>query len=228
MPTQLTAERMAAFSDGVIAVIITVMVLDLRVPANGLPDLAALHKVLPLLMIYALSFVEVGIYWVNHHYMVDEVEQVSHGLLWANLVFLFTLSLIPFGTAWVGERGLTPFALSLYLICCALPAVSWIVLSIVVRYRTHMPLAGSPIKQAISSAIYNRSHFCFVPLAYSRDGHACCCSGFMAYPSKRGFGNDACQKHESVHLTATTFRHFAWFADSEARPRRYPKCGSRK
>ena len=82
-------------------------------PAQDLPDVEALHRVLPLLVIYALSFVEVGIYWVNHHYMVDEVEQVSHGLLWANLGFLFTLSLIPFGTAWVGERGVTPFAVSL-------------------------------------------------------------------------------------------------------------------
>lgn len=154
MSLQLTSGRMAAFSDGVIAVIITIMVLDLKVPSHDLPDLEALRKVLPMLVIYALSFVEVGIYWVNHHYMVDDVEQVSHGLLWANLGFLFTLSLIPFGTAWVGERGVTPFALSLYSICCALPAVTWMVLSSVVRRRTHLPVAGSPTKQAVSSALY--------------------------------------------------------------------------
>lgn len=154
MSLQLTAGRMAAFSDGVIAVIITVMVLDLKVPAHDLSDLAALRKVFPMLVIYALSFVEVGIYWVNHHYMVDEVEQVSHGLLWANLSLLFTLSLIPFGTAWIGERGVTPFAVSFYSICCALPAVSWMVLSILVRHRTRVGLAGSPIKQAISSVLY--------------------------------------------------------------------------
>ncbi len=162
MSLQLTAGRMAAFSDGVIAVIITVMVLDLKVPARDLPDLAALRKVLPMLVIYALSFVEVGIYWVNHHYMVDEVEQVSHGLLWANLSMLFTLSLIPFGTAWVGERGVTPFAVSLYSICCGLPAVSWIVLSKLVRHRTRMRLGGSPLKQAISSALYMG----VIPVAY--------------------------------------------------------------
>ena len=154
MSLQLTPGRMAAFSDGVIAVIITIMVLDLKVPARDLPDFAALRKVSPMLVIYALSFVEVGIYWVNHHYMVDEVEQVSHGLLWANLSFLFTLSLIPFGTAWVGERGVTPFAVSFYSICCALPAVSWMVLSTLVRHRTGMRLAGSPTKQAISSILY--------------------------------------------------------------------------
>jgi uncharacterized membrane protein len=154
MSLQLTAGRMAAFSDGVIAVIITIMVLELKVPAHDLPDVEGLRKVLPMLVIYALSFVEVGIYWVNHHYIVDDVEQVSHGLLWANLGFLFTLSLIPFGTAWVGERGITPFALSLYSICCALPAASWMVLAKVVQHRTHMPLAGSRIKQTISSVFY--------------------------------------------------------------------------
>lgn len=154
MSLQLTTGRMAAFSDGVIAVIITVMVLELRVPTHHMEDLDALRKVLPMLMIYVLSFVEVGIYWVNHHYLIDDVKQVSHGLLWANLGFLFTLSLIPFGTAWVGERGLTPFALSLYLVCCVLSAISWIVLAIVVRQRTQTPLADRPIKQAISLALY--------------------------------------------------------------------------
>ena len=151
MSLQLTVGRMVAFSDGVIAVIITVMVLDLKVPPHDLSDLEALRKVLPTLLIYALSFAEVGIYWVNHHYLVDDVETVSHGLLWANLGFLFTLSLIPFGTAWVGERGLSPFALSVYLICCAVPAFSWFVLSITVRQRTHAPF--SSMKQAVSSAL---------------------------------------------------------------------------
>lgn len=75
MSLQLTAGRMAAFSDDVIAVIITVMVFGLKVPAHDEQDLDALRNVLPMLMIYALSFVEVGIYWVNHHYMVDDVEQ---------------------------------------------------------------------------------------------------------------------------------------------------------
>jgi uncharacterized membrane protein len=145
---------MAALSDGVIAVVITIMVLELKIPERDLSDLEGLRKVAPMLAIYALSFVEVGIYWVNHHYMLDDVERVSHGLLWANLGFLFTLSLIPFGTAWVGERGITPFALSLYSICCALPAVSWIGLSIAVRRRTHVPLTGGATKQAISFVFY--------------------------------------------------------------------------
>jgi uncharacterized membrane protein len=142
------------FSDGAIAVIITVMVLDLRVPVRGVPDVEAMREVLPILVVYALSFAEVGIYWVNHHYLLEKVSQVSHGLLWANLGFLFTLSLIPFGTAWVGERGISSFGLSLYLICCATPAVSWIALSIVVRRYVPRVSGGNSLKQAASLAIY--------------------------------------------------------------------------
>jgi uncharacterized membrane protein len=158
----LTPERMAAFSDGVIAVIITIMVLELKAPGKEISDLDGLRKVLPLLIMYGLSFIEVGIYWVNHHYMLDDVEHVSHGLLWANLGFLFTLSLIPFGTAWVGERGLTPFAISLYSVCCALPAVSWFILSAVIGIHTHKPLAGNGLKQAVSSALYAGA----IPVSY--------------------------------------------------------------
>jgi uncharacterized membrane protein len=154
MALELKPGRMTSFSDGVIAVIITIMVLELKVPAHDVPDLAGLRSVVPMLVIYALSFVEVGIYWVNHHYLVDDVDQVSHSLLWSNLAFLFTLSLIPFGTAWVGERGLSPFALSLYSVCCVLPAVSWMVLSMLVRRRSRAPIPESRQKQAISSALY--------------------------------------------------------------------------
>ena len=154
MSLQLTTERMTAFSDGVIAVIITVMVLELKVPTHDREDFDALRRVFPMLVIYALSFVEVGIYWINHHYLIDDVRQVSHGLLWANLGILFTLSLIPFGTAWVGERGLTPFALSVYLVCCAMSAISWMVLTVVVRRRTQATLADNPIKQIISLVLY--------------------------------------------------------------------------
>ncbi len=147
MADQLTPTRMSAFSDGVIAVIITIMALELKVPGKEISNLEGLLRVLPLFVVYALSFAEVAIYWVNHHYMVDELDQVSHGVLWANLSFLFTLSLIPFATAWVGERGITPFAISLYSVCSALPAVSWLVLSLAIRRRTRKSLAGSPAKQ---------------------------------------------------------------------------------
>ena len=100
----LSPARLEAFSDGVIAVIITILVLELRVPEpNGL---AGLRVVLPAVFLYLLTFVQIGIYWVNHHYLVDEVETVSHGILWSNLMFLFCLSLFPFATEWIGIKGL--------------------------------------------------------------------------------------------------------------------------
>ncbi|HEX4154942.1 MAG TPA: TMEM175 family protein [Acidobacteriaceae bacterium] len=155
MPNRLNSSRLEAFSDGVIAVIITIMVLDLRVPSTRqLGNADALRADLKLILVYMLSFVQTGIYWVNHHYLVDDVEQVSHGILWANLAFLFTLSLIPFATNWVGERGVTSFSVALYAIACVLPAFSWMVLSTVICRRTGIPLAGSPAKQLLSTALY--------------------------------------------------------------------------
>jgi uncharacterized membrane protein len=150
---QLTTARLQAFSDGVIAVIITIMVLDLKVPAPQTGNLAGLHQVLPLILVYLLSFVQVGIYWVNHHYLIDDVKQISHGILWSNLIFLFCLSLFPFATKWVGERGISSFSVSLYAATATLPAMSWTILSAVIRRSFHVQPAGSPLKQVVSSAL---------------------------------------------------------------------------
>src|SRR6202161_4532559 len=122
----LSPGRLEAFSDGVIAVIITIMVLELKVPAaNGL---AGLRAVMPTIFLYLLTFVQVGIYWVNHHYLVDEVESVSHGVLWANLVFLFFLSLFPFATDWIGMKGLSSFSTALYAGVSILPGLGYMAL----------------------------------------------------------------------------------------------------
>src|SRR5215471_8394639 len=94
--------RLEAFSDGVFAVIITIMVLDMKVPRGA--DLQALKPVLPVFLCYVLSFVNVGIYWSNHHHLLHASERVTGGILWANLVLLFALSLLPFTTAWMGEN----------------------------------------------------------------------------------------------------------------------------
>jgi uncharacterized membrane protein len=118
----LSLGRLEAFSDGVIAVIITIMVLELKVP--GQDGVAGLRAALPTLFLYLLTFVQIGIYWVNHHYLVDEVETVSHGILWANLVFLFCLSLFPFATDWIGIKGLSSFTTALYAGVSILPGVS--------------------------------------------------------------------------------------------------------
>lgn len=155
MPRDLSSSRLEAFSDGVIAVIITIMVLDLRVPSTReLGNAAAIRADLKLILVYLLSFVQAGIYWVNHHYLIDDVEQISHGILWANLAFLFSLSLIPFATHWVGERGVSSFSIALYAVACALPSVTWLALSTIICRHSGIPLAGSPAKQFVSASLY--------------------------------------------------------------------------
>ena len=155
MPRYMNSSRLEAFSDGVIAVIITIMVLDLRVPStHELGDAAALHTDLKLILIYLLSFVQIGIYWVNHHYLIDDVEQVSHGILWANLAFLFALSLFPFATNWVAQRGISPFSIALYAVASVLPAITWVVLSHIICRHCGIPPAGSRPKQFVSASLY--------------------------------------------------------------------------
>ncbi|MES2392159.1 MAG: TMEM175 family protein, partial [Acidobacteriota bacterium] len=124
-PARLSPGRLEAFSDGVMAVIITIMVLELKIPPDSISNAAALRQELPLLIVYLMSFVLVGIYWVNHHYLLDGCEQVTHGILWSNLALLFALSLIPAATQWVGERGISSFSVCLYSIACALPGIPW-------------------------------------------------------------------------------------------------------
>src|SRR5688572_16828678 len=98
--------RLEAFSDGVLAIIITIMVLELRVPHEA--ELAALGPVWPVFVSYVLSFVNLGIYWNNHHHMLHVTNRVTGGILWANLHLLFWLSLVPFVTAWMGENNFAP------------------------------------------------------------------------------------------------------------------------
>jgi uncharacterized membrane protein len=104
--------RPEAFSDGVLAIIITIMVLELKVPHDG--TAAALRPILPVFASYVLSFVYIGIYWNNHHHMMHLVHRVEGGMLWANLHLLFWLSLVPFTTAWVGENHFAPTPMAIY------------------------------------------------------------------------------------------------------------------
>ena len=154
MPQPLSPDRLEAFSDGVIAVIITIMVLELQVPSKEISDMEGLRRILPLLIVYLLSFVQTGIYWVNHHYLTDRLEGITHGILWSNLGLLFFLSLIPFATRWVGMRGISSFSIALYALTCALPAIAWFVLSTMIGRHTGQPLAASFSKQAVSTALY--------------------------------------------------------------------------
>ncbi len=144
--------RLEAFSDGVIAVIITIMVLELKVP--GLDGVAGLRAVLPTMILYLLTFVQIGIYWVNHHYLVDGLETVSHGILWANLIFLFCLSLFPFATDWIGVKGLTPFNTALYAAVSILPGLAYMALWGRIRSHRAAPAHAGWGKQIASILLY--------------------------------------------------------------------------
>lgn len=118
--------RLEAFSDGVIAIIITIMVLELKAPEGH--SIAALVPLAPVLLSYVLSFIYVGIYWNNHHHMLHACQEVSGGILWANLHLLFWLSLIPFATAWLGENHYSSGPAALYGAILLLSAIAWVIL----------------------------------------------------------------------------------------------------
>ena len=125
----MTTGRMEAFSDGVIAIIITIMVLEMKVPhGEGLKDLGPL---LPVFLSYVLSFIYVGIYWNNHHHMLQMVKRINGKVMWANLFFLFCLSLLPLGTAWLNEAHPRPALVPtvFYGFILLLTAISWMPLS---------------------------------------------------------------------------------------------------
>jgi len=119
--------RLEAFSDGVIAIIITIMVLELKVPQAA--DLAALLPLAPVFLSYALSFIYCGIYWNNHHHLLQAVKRVDGRVLWANLHLLFWLSLIPFATAWMGENSFRAGPVTLYGVVLLLAAVAYFILT---------------------------------------------------------------------------------------------------
>ncbi len=119
-------DRLVAFSDGVIAVIITIMVLELKAPHDA--SLGALREAAPVFLSYVLSFIYVAIYWNNHHHLFTLVQRVGGGVLWANLHLLFWLSLIPFATSWLGEHAAAPVPTAIYGVSLLMPAIAYYVL----------------------------------------------------------------------------------------------------
>jgi uncharacterized membrane protein len=119
--------RLEAFSDGVLAIILTIMVLEMKAP-RGAPALADLRPVVPVFLSYILSFVYIGIYWNNHHHMLQVTERVSGGMLWANLHLLFWLSLTPFVTAWMGQNDFAPTPVALYGVVLLMAALAYYLL----------------------------------------------------------------------------------------------------
>ena len=153
----MTKARMETFSDGVIAIIITIMVLELKVPHESNP--AALLPLLPVFLSYVLSFVFLGIYWSNHHHLLHAVERVSGGVLWANLHLLFWLSLTPFVTAWMGENYFAPWSVALYGTVLLFAAIAYFILtraliSVHGRDSVLATAVGRDFKGQISALIY--------------------------------------------------------------------------
>jgi uncharacterized membrane protein len=165
----MNKNRLEAFSDGVIAVIITIMVLELRAPEGG--DWNALRPVLPVFLTYVLSFVFVGIYWSNHHHMLQATHRVNGAILWANLHLLFWLSLVPFVTGWMGENHFAALPTAAYgaVLLCAAVAYTILLRTILVSEGPDSTLAqavGGDAKGWISIACYAAA----IPLAFVNDG----------------------------------------------------------
>jgi uncharacterized membrane protein len=159
---ELSSGRLEAFSDGVIAVIITIMVLELHVPVRD--GWAGVRGVGFTVLLYLLTFVQVGVYWINHHYLIDETDAVTHGILWANLIFLFSLSLFPFATEWMGVKGLSSFSAALYAAVSLMPAVSFAALWLAVRRASKVAPHASWAKMVASTVLYVAA----IPAAYVR------------------------------------------------------------
>ena len=150
-------ERLLAFTDGVIAIIITIMVLELKVPHDV--SLAALAAVTPIFLSYVLSFVYVAIYWNNHHHFFHLVHKVDGAVLWANMHLLFWLSLIPFATGWMGENHFAELPTAIYGIALLMPALAWFVMerTLIRKEGRDSALAGAigrDFKGKISPVLY--------------------------------------------------------------------------
>ena len=157
--------RFEAFSDGVIAVIITIMVLELKAPHGE--DLEALKPLLPIFLTYVLSFVYVGIYWNNHHHMIHACTRVNGPILWANLHLLFWLSLVPFTTGWMGENHFAPLPTAVYGAVLLMSGVAFLILErTIIRHQgAHSKLkaaVGNDIKGKVSAVAY----LVAIPLAF--------------------------------------------------------------
>ena len=153
----MTKGRLEAFSDGVIAIIITIMVLELKTPHGT--DLSALRALGPVLLSYLLSFVMLGIYWSNHHHLIQAARKVDGGVLWANLHLLFWLSLVPFVTAWIGRNGSAPWPVALYGVVLLSAAIAYFILTLVLialhGKESDIAVAlGADFKGKISMVIY--------------------------------------------------------------------------
>jgi uncharacterized membrane protein len=150
--------RLEAFSDGVLAIIITIMVLEIKVPHGN--DFEVLKPLIPVVISYILSFIYIGIYWNNHHHMMHTVKHVTGGILWANLHLLFWLSLVPFVTGWIGENHFDPIPMAMYGTVLLMAAIAYFLLQTqIIRSQGKDSLlaraVGNDIKGKMSPILYS-------------------------------------------------------------------------
>jgi uncharacterized membrane protein len=157
--------RLEAFSDGVLAIIITIMVLELKVPHAV--ELSALKPLLPVLLSYVLSFIYLGIYWNNHHHLFQATEQVSGGILWANLNLLFWLSLFPFTTAWMGENHLAATPTAIYGFVLLMAAIAYYALQrIIIAKEGRESLLAQAIGRDWKGKLSPLLYLAAIPIAF--------------------------------------------------------------
>ena len=164
--------RLEAFSDGVLAIIITIMVLELRVPHGA--DLGALGPLLPVFLSYVLSFIFIGIYWSNHHHLFHAVRHVDGRILWANLHLLFWLSLIPFVTGWMGENHFAAWPVALYGTVLLSAAIAYVILTrVLVSYHGRDSALAKAVGKDFKGKVSVVCYAVAIPLAFVHSWLAC-------------------------------------------------------
>ncbi len=169
---RMEKNRLEAFSDGVLAIIITIMVLELKVPhaiekVSHTAELADLKPLLPVFLSYVLSFIYLGIYWNNHHHLFHATKHVTGGILWANLHLLFWLSLFPFATGWMGENHLAPTPFAVYGFVLLMAALAWTILErAIIKQQGHNSILARAIGKGWKENISPLCYFAAIPLAF--------------------------------------------------------------
>ena len=163
----MNTTRLEAFSDGVLAIIITIMVLELRVPHE--PTVEALGALLPVLLSYVLSFIYIGIYWSNHHHMLHVTSRVTGGILWANLHLLFWLSLVPFMTAWMGENHFAAVPTAGYGVVLLMAAIAyWLLLQTILRSEGPDSILARAVGPDLKGKLSPLFYIAAIPAAFIR------------------------------------------------------------
>lgn len=179
----MSKSRIEAFSDGVLAIVITIMVLEIKVPRGpgSTATVSDLVPLLPLFLSYALSFVYIGIYWNNHHHMFQAIQRVTGGVLWANLHLLFWLSLVPFTTWWLGETGFAPTPVALYGAILLMSALAYTVLQwTILKVPGGNPVLASAVGRDVKGKISLFAYILAIPSSFVSRWAACTLYVFVA------------------------------------------------